>query len=249
MPVGIEEQMDKIVKKYQDEREQAQKKLTPEMQQKFTNLMLSISATEIQDFPSHLLVRAIPKVSSHLKYLQEALQFWKLMYKVDGKLRFEMVFMDFLFERERENPVPTQEATMIASLLLDLQEDFRDRVRRDFLATVLGNETCQKLLGISPPPADFPIVTIQAPVPWKCAIQLARNRLDQVLMTCHPVVQAINMLWHELYNDLIIVNTKRVYKSEIAPDSTELTKLIDRCCQVTREVRIILIWHHPFPGH
>ena len=208
---------------------------TPEMQQKFVSLMTSISTNAIQQFPSTLLMRALPKVSANLPYLKEALHYWQQMHQLDATLKFETVLLDWLFDAERDDVVPREQATMLVSSLVDLQEDFRDRVRRDFLALVLQNEGCQKLLGIAPPPLDYPVATIKAPVPWKCAIQLARNRLDQVLMTCHPVLQAINMLWHELYNDLIIVNTKRMH-NEIALDATELTNLIEKCCSSAREV-------------
>lgn len=47
-------------------------------------------------------------------------------------------------------------------------------------------------------PPDFPIMTIRAPVPWKVNVQLARNHLDQTLMTTHPIINALNILWHEL---------------------------------------------------
>lgn len=45
---------------------------------------------------------------------------------------------------------------------------------------------------------EFPIPTIRGPVSWKCNFQLASNRLDQVLMVNHPVLQAMNYLWYEL---------------------------------------------------
>lgn len=48
-------------------------------------------------------------------------------------------------------------------------------------------------------PPEFPLLTIKGPVPWKCNIQLARNRLHEVLMNTHPVLQAISMLWDQLY--------------------------------------------------
>lgn len=51
---------------------------------------------------------------------------------------------------------------------------------------------------LEPEPPEFPIMTIKAPVPWKVYVQLARNHLDQVLMTTHPVIQALNLLWHQL---------------------------------------------------
>lgn len=237
MPVPVDAQRDQILRNYSSKVHLQQLKFTPEMEQKLYSLMTCISATDIQQFPSHLLMKALPKVSPNLAYLREALHYWKLMHQVDATLKFEQVLLDLLFDPERDDPVPQAQATMIVSSLVDLQEDFRDRVRIDFLTMVLQNDVCQELLGVAPPPQDFPRVTIKAPVPWKCAIQLARNRLDQVLLTCHPLLQAINMLWHELYHDLIIVNTKRV-QSEIALDATELTNLIEKCCHVAREVGI-----------
>lgn len=239
MPSDIETQKKRILDNYNNKFNTQQTEFPEEMQQKFFSLMTSLSVRDIQPFPSHLLVKALPKVDTRRRrYLKEAVSFWKQMHQLDNTLKFELVLMDFLFDQERDDPAPRAEATMLASSLLDLQEDHRDRVRRDFLSLVLQNATCRSVLGVAAPPLDFPIVTIKAPVPWKCAIQLARNRLDQVLMTCHPVLQAINMLWHELYSDLIVVNTKRV-QSEIAPDAEELTKLIERCCHVAREVLLI----------
>lgn len=45
---------------------------------------------------------------------------------------------------------------------------------------------------------EFPLGIIRGPVSWKCNFQLAKNRLDQVLMVNHPVLQALTYLWHEL---------------------------------------------------
>lgn len=45
---------------------------------------------------------------------------------------------------------------------------------------------------------EYPIGMIRGPVPWKCNFQIATNRLDQVLMVNHPVLQAINYLWYQL---------------------------------------------------
>lgn len=56
----------------------------------------------------------------------------------------------------------------------------------------------RKRLQLEFEPPEFPIMTIRAPVPWKVYVQLARNHLDQVLMTTHPVIQALNLLWHQL---------------------------------------------------
>lgn len=56
----------------------------------------------------------------------------------------------------------------------------------------------QLALEMDPNVMDFPIATVRGPVSWKCNFQLATNRLDQVLMVTHPVLQALNCLWYEL---------------------------------------------------
>lgn len=56
----------------------------------------------------------------------------------------------------------------------------------------------QLAMEMDPNVLDFPMVTIRGPVSWKCNFQLASNRLDQVLMVNHPVLQAMNRLWYEL---------------------------------------------------
>lgn len=206
------------------------------MRDTFLALMNQICVEDIQPFPSHLIMAAIPKINPKLKYLTEAYKYWKTVRAhTPPEIRSEVILMDFLFDPDRVD-VRLDDATMIIALLIDLQEDFRDCVRRDFLSAVLQNAKSRELLAIEPPPSQFPVITIRAPVPWKCAIQVATNRLDQVLMVCHPVVQAVNMLWYELYDDLIVVNTKRVYKSEVPLDAESLTALIDDCCEIAKEV-------------
>lgn len=60
------------------------------------------------------------------------------------------------------------------------------------------SENEQKYFQLVPEPPEFPLVTIKGPVPWKCNIQLAKNRLHEVLMNTHPMLQAISMLWDQL---------------------------------------------------
>lgn len=56
----------------------------------------------------------------------------------------------------------------------------------------------QLALEMEPTFIDFPVATIRGPVSWKCNYQIARNRMDQILMVNHPVLQAINYLWYQL---------------------------------------------------
>lgn len=53
-------------------------------------------------------------------------------------------------------------------------------------------------LEMIPSMIEIPFTAIKGPVSWKCNIQIATNRLDQVLMVNHPVLQAINYLWYQL---------------------------------------------------
>ncbi|KAM7358170.1 dynein axonemal heavy chain 3-like [Cochliomyia hominivorax] len=79
-------------------------------------------------------------------------------------------------------------------------------------------------------------MTIRAPVPWKVYVQLARNHLDQVLMTTHPVIQALNLLWHQLYNDLVIVDISKIILRDIPMNADELINFIQESCDTIRNL-------------
>lgn len=80
------------------------------------------------------------------------------------------------------------------------------------------------------------MITIKAPVPWKCSIQVAKNRLEQILMVNHPVIRAINMLWHNLYNNLIIVDSASFYTGDVPYHAETITEMIHKSCKITRDV-------------
>lgn len=66
------------------------------------------------------------------------------------------------------------------------------------LSVLVSSPQERERLQLEPEPPEFPALTIHGPVPWKCNYQLATNRIDQVLMTNHPVLQALSMLWYQL---------------------------------------------------
>lgn len=146
----------------------------------------------------------------------------------------EMMFMDFLFNPE--NKIRRDVAVMITCLLMDLQEDYRFNIKRGFIRYILQSDTEKKRLALELEPPEFPAATIQAPVPWKCSAQVAKNRLEEVLMVNHPVLQAIQILWHNLYHDLLIVDTAKFYKGEIPYHAENITEIINSCCKITRDV-------------
>lgn len=83
---------------------------------------------------------------------------------------------------------------------------FWSEYRISFIRSIVRRyEKRRQQLGIAVEPSfvECPLVTIRGPVTWKCNFQLARNRIDQVLMVNHPVLQAINYLWHQLWVNLV----------------------------------------------
>lgn len=148
--------------------------------------------------------------------------------------------MDFLFNPE--NKIRREVAVMIVCLMLDLQEDYRYQVKRGFLRNILQSESVRKRLNLDLEPLEFPIATIKAPVPWKCAIQVAKNRLEEVLMVNHPVLQAIQILWHNLYHDLLIVDTAKFYRDEIPYHAENITEIINSCCKISRDVSLLFVF-------
>uniref|UniRef100_A0A1A9WLF0 Uncharacterized protein n=1 Tax=Glossina brevipalpis TaxID=37001 RepID=A0A1A9WLF0_9MUSC len=81
-------------------------------------------------------------------------------------------------------------------------------------------------------------MTIKAPVPWKAYAQLARNHLDQVLMTTHPVIRALNILWHQLYNDLVIVNAATLLLSTESFNAEQTYKFVQESCDTIKDLLI-----------
>jgi dynein heavy chain, axonemal len=113
------------------------------------------------------------------------------------------------------NQIKTSQAILIAVSLMDLQEDYRYEVKRAFLRFILEyffpsfyyifttncfyrSDYQKRRLYLEQEPPEFPQIIIRAPIPWKVNIQVAVNRLDQILMVNHPVLTALNILWFEM---------------------------------------------------
>lgn len=89
-------------------------------------------------------------------------------------------------------------------------------------------------------PPEFPICTIRAPVPWKTAVYLSKNRLEEILMVNHPVLQALNVLWRELYYDLLVVDTKNFFRTQIPFHAEKVTEMIMGFCRIARDVSRVI---------
>lgn len=90
------------------------------------------------------------------------------------------------------------------------------------------------------------MITIKAPVPWKCSVQVAKNRLEQVLMVTHPVIRAINMLWHNLYENLVIVDSSSFYSGDVPFHAENITEMIHTSCRIARDVSIPIEYRYKF---
>uniref|UniRef100_A0A1I8MKN2 AAA+ ATPase domain-containing protein n=1 Tax=Musca domestica TaxID=7370 RepID=A0A1I8MKN2_MUSDO len=234
MPVDPEEQKSRIMKTYEVKLKKAEKQFTPRMERRYKCLMKHLSITNLETYPSKLIKKVLPRVNCNRTYLRDAYKFIQKEEKLWPKIFPEIMLMDYLFSGERQ--IPTDFAVLIISSLIDLQEDFRYFVKRAFLRYLLSSPLERKRLQLVAEPPEFPIMTIRAPVPWKVYVQLARNHLDQVLMTTHPVIRALNLLWHQLYHDLVIVDVSQIVLRDVPMNADELIKFVQESCDTIREL-------------
>lgn len=168
---------------------------------------------------------------------QRAFKFINEEEKLWPGVKMEVMLMDFLFNPE--NKIRRECAVMIVCLFMDLQEDYRFNIKRGLMRNILRSEIEKKRLQLDLEPPEFPIATIKAPVPWKCSVQVAKNRLEEVLMVNHPLLQAIQILWNNLYHDLLIVDTAKFYRCEVPFHAESITEIINSCCKITRDVSLL----------
>jgi len=85
-------------------------------------------------------------------------------------------------------------------------------------------------------PPDFPNFTIYPPVPWRSNLLRAKARIGEVLMTTHPTVQAVNRLWHDLYEDLVVVDLAQLLLVQRPLDADTVQVFIEKSCAEVRDV-------------
>lgn len=214
-----------------------------DVKMRMLNVFDLISVNLVEIYPTKYFKKIIERID-------DSKPMWKLIHKfivneekLWPEIKLEVMLMDFLYNPE--NKVRREKAVMIICLLMDLEEDFRYSVKRSFMRFILKSQTQRNRLQLEPEPPEFPIATIKAPVPWKCTVQVAKNRLEEVLMVNHPLLQAIQMLWYNLYHDLLIVDTAKFYKNEIPYHAENITEIINSCCKITRDVSLVLFSSFP----
>lgn len=239
LPFHPDEQKLEIVEKFHKNFHVASSLFTEDVYLRTLNLFDEISVNAIETYPSKCFKKIIQLVDDRNPMWKRAYKFIVEEEKLWPEVKAEIIFMDFLFNPEHK--IRREVAVMIICLLMDLQEDYRFHSKRGFLRYILQSEVERKRLQLELEPPEFPIATIKAPVPWKCAAQVAKNRLEEVLMVNHPVLQAIQILWNNLYHDLLIVDTAKFYKGEIPYHAENITEIINSCCKITRDVNFLLI--------
>lgn len=216
-------------------------KFDEKMKQRMLNLFDEISVNQIETFPSSHFKTIFKIINDRKSMWQKVSKFIAEEEKLWPGVKLEVMLMDFLFNPE--NKIRREIAVMIICLLMDLQEDFRYSIKRGFMRNILRCEIERKRLQFELEPPEFPIVTIKAPVPWKCSVQVSKNRLEEVLMVNHPVLQAIQMLWNNLYHDLLIVDTAKFYRCEVPYHAESITEIMNSCCKITRDVSDIFMFN------
>lgn len=205
-PNSVEYQRDKIMSDYKilmEEKSKIFRNPIYKYKERSLKLLTRLSVSQIQNYPSDIIIEILPRINKKIQYLQEAYKFIKTEKKYWPNVYPEIILMDFLFKSH--NNIPLNEAILILTLLIDLQEDFRSLFKREFLKYLLIHDVEKKILRLEPEPPEYPITIIRSPVTWKCKKQIAKNRLEEILMTTHPVLQAINLLWQDLYSNSINV--------------------------------------------
>lgn len=240
LPQHPDDQRLLIVEKFHREFHDSVKLFTNDCQTRTLNVLDEISVNQIETYPSKYFKKILEKVDGRDPMWRRAHKFVVDEEKLWPNIKSEVMFMDFLFNPE--NRIRREVAVMIVCLLLDLQEDYRYHVKRGFLRSILRCESTRKRLNLELEPPEFPMATIRAPVPWKCSIQVAKNRLEEVLMVNHPVLQAIQILWHNLYHDLLIVDTAKFYRDEIPYHAENITEIINSCCKISRDVSLLFVF-------
>lgn len=234
LPTHPDEQRLKTIERFLVNFQRASSLFTDDIHQRTLNLFDEISVNEIETYPSKYFKKIVQLIDVRNPMWKRAHKFIVDEEKLWPGVKRELMLMDFLFNPE--NKVRREVAVMIICLLMDLQEDYRFNTKRGFMRYILQSDVEKKRLQLELEPPEFPIVTLKAPVPWKCSIQVAKNRLEEVLMVNHPVLQAIQILWQNLYHDLLIVDTAQFYKGDVPYHAENITEIINSCCKITRDV-------------
>ena len=75
LPIHPDDQKEKILKKYENDVNEALENFDEAMLMKTLNAMDEISVTKIERYPSHLIKKILPKIDAKIAYLKQAYKF------------------------------------------------------------------------------------------------------------------------------------------------------------------------------
>ncbi|XP_062127566.1 dynein axonemal heavy chain 3 [Drosophila sulfurigaster albostrigata] len=235
-PVEPEEQKLQLLAKYMKKLLPAEEKFTLAIQKRYKCLLQTLSVLQLESYPSRLIRKAIRHINPRSTVLQDAYRFILQEEKYWPHLPPEVILMDYLFVGERA--IPADFAILLIVCLIDLQEDFRYHVKRSFLRYLLQSNMERKRLQLEMEPPDYPTLTIVSPVPWRTRLLLSKSRIGEMLMTTHPTVQALNLLWHQLYGDLVIVDLSKLLLPQRPLDADIVQTFVKDSCAQVRDLLI-----------
>ncbi|EDW73522.2 uncharacterized protein Dwil_GK16602 [Drosophila willistoni] len=232
----IEPEIQKLNKlnKYQIQYKNAEQKFTVRIQKRYKCLLNGVSTLQLESYPSKLISKAFRRIDTHGELLQNAHKYIMQEQVHWPHLPPEVILMDYLFMGDRN--IRQDLAVLITVCLIDLQEDFRYYVKRAFLRYLLQSKMERKRFQLELEPPDFPILNITSPVPWRSNLLLAKSRIGELLMTTHPTVQALNKLWHELYEDLVVVDLSQLVINQRPLDADTVLTFVQKSCASIRDL-------------
>ncbi|XP_055373574.1 dynein axonemal heavy chain 3 [Condylostylus longicornis] len=228
------EQRNTVLKRYYRELDRTLRDFSALSGRKMHFIMQNVK--KIENYPSRLFMNIIQRLAEDFKIFKKAHAFIEKEKVLFPNVLSETMLINYIFDIP--NNVPRSQAILIAVTLIDLQEDYRYEVKRALLRYILKSPYQRKLLCLEEEPPEFPRITIKAPIPWKVNIQIAINRLDQVLMVTHPALTALNVLWFQFYNDMVIVDTNKFYEKPIPLNADEILALVRQSCLLARDILI-----------
>ncbi|XP_033238860.1 dynein heavy chain 3, axonemal [Drosophila pseudoobscura] len=234
LPVDPEDQKRSMMIKYHKALEEADSKFTLKIQKRYKCLMRSISILQVETYPSRLIRKALRFIDAKSPLLRDA---WKFILHEEQhwpELPPEVILMDYLFVGDRG--VRPDVAILIIVCLIDLQEDFRYHVKRTFLRYLLQSTMERRRLQLEMDPPDYPMLIIVPPVPWRSNLLMGKSRICELLMISHPAVQALNRLWYDLYDDLVVVDLAQLLLSQQPLDADTVCDFIQKSCADVRDL-------------
>ncbi|KAF9412145.1 hypothetical protein HW555_009275, partial [Spodoptera exigua] len=117
----------------------------------------------------------------------------------------------------------------------EIREFFVMAMKRCILQYILEDGAERVRLQIPFVPPLWPAHVVRAPVPWHTPLVKAREALSHRYFLGNPVLLELRRMWHERYQNVYIVDMKKMQAEVPFPQYThEFTENLNRLCQEMR---------------